>query len=420
MDMSFFAFGVNHESAPVEVREAFELTEASVRELYQTANLRRGVEWILLSTCNRTEVWMYGTASDAGDIQSALLKHCGSWPSEYTFVCENKDAIRHILEVVSGLRSQILGDGQILSQVKSAYRLSAACSAVGPRMHRLIHAAFATAKRVISTTALGSGTPSVARTAVLTLRKQMENDQRSFRDLTVLVLGCGSMGVRVLKELGLDPPGTCYLANRTGSRAKVLAEKYGAVEIPWDLRHRFMAEADVVIVTTSAPEYVACASDFNEHGERRHTLIVDISVPRNVDPSLSEKPGFEVLNIDELSSSNGRNQVATRRDIDRARAICSQAVEEALGWEDERAAVELAVRVLEETFESIRRHEVERNIHRFTAQDHEHVERLTRSIIQKLLAIPIVQLKKMTNGQADLTQRLELLSSLFDRGNCEE
>ncbi|HUF10053.1 MAG TPA: glutamyl-tRNA reductase [Rhodothermales bacterium] len=419
MKESFFATGMNHGSAPVEVREAFELSDASIRDLYAAASLRSGVEWMVLSTCNRTEAWLHGKASDLVDVQNALKSHCGSWPEDHTFLYEGEEAIRHIVEVVSGLRSQVLGDAQILSQVKSAYRLSSSSSAVGPRLHHLMHLAFATAKRVISSTALGSGAHSVAGAAVATLRAHLAAEERALGDLSVLVLGCGKMGVRTLKELMRQPPAACFLANRTESRAAAVGDKYGALVMPWDRRLEAIEKADVVFVATGAPGHVVSRGDFGTDGPGR-TIFVDVSVPRNVDPDLAQERGVVILNIDELTKPSDAERRAVRRDLDTAREICRMTAREAVGWQQERKAVEPAVHVLQEAFESVRRREVERNIHRFADEDREQVERLTRSIMQKLLAIPIVRLKGMSNGEAELVRSLEVLGSLFDRGDCGE
>ena len=419
MKESFFATGMNHGSAPVEVREAFELTDASIADLYAAANLRSGVEWMVLSTCNRTEVWLHGKASDIVDVKNALKSHCGGWPEDHSFLYEGEEAIRHIVEVVSGLRSQVLGDAQILSQVKAAYRLSSSSSAVGPRLHHLMHLAFATAKRVISSTALGSGAHCVAGAAVATVRAHLAAEGRALADLSVLVLGCGKMGVRTLKELMRQPPAACYVANRTESRAAAVGDRHGALVVPWDRRFEAIEKADVVFVSTGAPGHVVSRGDFGTGGPGR-TIFVDVSVPRNVDPDIAQERGVEILNIDELTKPTDAERQAVRRDLDTAREICRMSAREALGWQEERKAVEPAVHVLQEAFESVRRREVERNLHRFTDEDREQVERLTRSIMQKLLAIPIVRLKSLSNGEAELVRSLELLGTLFDRGDCGE
>ena len=420
MRTSFLALGLNHQSAPVDVREAFELTEPAIREMYSSISLAPGSEIVLLSTCNRTEAWLYGTRSDAETVRTAFEARAGDWPSQFTFLYEHEEAIRHILEVVSGLRSQILGDGQILSQVKAAYRLSHQCECAGPHLHRLMHAAFANAKLVISSTALRSGAPSVAKAAVDAVRERISFQERRFSDLTILVLGCGGMGIRVLKELASNPPARCFVTNRTDRKADLAAEKYGAIAVPWAQRNALLGQVDIVFVATGAPEFVVTSTDFPDTGSNRGTLVVDISVPRNVDPVLGDRSGIELFNIDELSTVNSTDRSARRRDIEKAQGICNLAVAGALKFEEERSAVEPAVCLLQETFESIRRREVERNIHRFAPQDQEHVDRLTRSIMQKVLAIPVVRIKRMANGETDLTERLELLRLLFDRSECEE
>ena len=418
--VSYFAFGLNHKSAPVSIRESFEMNEDKVRQLYRMTQLPAGTESIVLSTCNRTEVWLYGAASSVIDMQSNIETLCEPWPGEHAFTYENEEAIRHVFEVTSGLRSQVLGDAQILSQVKDAYRLAATCEKVGPRLHRLMHTAFATAKRVISTTALGTGGTSIARTAVGTLSDRIGKDNGSSDQISVLVLGGGDMGGRVLKELGNHPLATCFICNRTAERAEKLASRYGATTVPWEQRTEVAAEVDVVFATTGAEFPVITRPDFEQVTLDGPTLFIDISVPRNIDPDVVEIPGISIVNIDQLPIANGNGKNPVRRDLGQALKICDEALREVLGWESETRAVELAVRMLDQTFEAIRYREVERNIHRFSPKDHGNVDRLTRSIIQKLIAIPIVRLKAMVNSDEDLSERLELLGHLFDRGDCEE
>ncbi len=418
--ISYFAFGLNHKSAPVSIRESFEMNEDKVRELCKLTQLPAGTEYIVLSTCNRTEVWLYGAASSVIDIQSAIEALGEPWPGEYAFAYENEEAIRHVFEVTSGLRSQVLGDAQILSQVKNAYRLAASCETVGPRLHRLMHTAFAAAKQVITTTAFGSGGTSIARTAVNTLTDRIGSENGSSGAISVLVLGGGNMGARVLKELENHPSATRFICNRTAERAEKLASRYGATIVPWEERSTVAAQVDVVFATTGAESPVITRSDFERVPSSGPTLFIDISVPRNIDPNVAEIPGTSIVNIDQLSTNNGNGKNPVRRDLGRALKICDEALREVLSWETETRAVEPAIRLLHQTFEAIRYREVERNIQRFNPEDHGNVDRLTRSIVQKLIAIPIVRLKAMANSDDDLAERLELLSHLFDRGDCEE
>jgi len=420
INKSYFAFGLNHKSAPVSVRESFEMNKDKVGQLYELTQLPSGTECIVLSTCNRTEVWLYGAASSVVDLQSSIETFCNPWPDEHAFAYENEEAIRHIFEVTSGLRSQVLGDAQILSQVKDAYRLAAACETVGPRLHRLMHTAFATAKQVINTTALGSGGTSIARLAVETLTNRIGNNNGTSKTISVLVLGGGNMGARVLKELENHPSAACFICNRTSGRSEKLAAQYEATNVPWAERSLVAAKVDVVFAATGADSPVITRQDFEQVSLSSPTLFIDISVPRNIDPSIAEIPGTSIVNIDQLSTKNGNGKSPVRRDLNRALKICDEALREVRSWENETQAVEPAIRVLHQTFEAIRYQEVERNIHRFNAQDHDNVDRLTRSIMQKLIAIPIVHLKAMANSNKELAERLELLGHLFDRGDCEE
>jgi glutamyl-tRNA reductase len=238
-------------------------------------------------------------------------------------------------------------------------------------------------------------------------------------ELSILVLGCGAMGTRILKELASLSTAATWVANRSPERAERAAERHGATAVAWEDRLEYARHADVVFATTGADGFVIEKKDLVGNAPTASTLLIDISVPRNVDPAIAELKGYAVVNIDELrSGENG--QAGVRRNIGRAEKICDEAVREALGWEHQTRAVEPAVRTLTDTFESIRGREVERNIHRFPTEQQQDVERLTRSIMQKLIAIPIVRLKAMAESEGDLVTRIEVLNSLFDKGDCEE
>ncbi len=418
--MPYFVFGLNHETAPVAVREAFEFSNETLSRLYAGATVPRRTEWLVLSTCNRTEVYVHGTHKDVAVVRRAIDAECGPWPEPMAFEYEGEAAVTHIIEVVAGLRSQSLGDSQILAQSKEAYRLAVAAENLGPWMHRLMHGAFAAAKRTITETGLGLYGASVARSAIQTALSRLEIETRSQNSLTALVLGGGNMGSLLIRELAMRSPLQCYVANRTRSRARQLAAKFEFEDIDWENRIRCASEVDIVFVTTGASEFVLTEKLLSQTSPQTQTLIVDIAVPRNVEPSISNLPGYDVLNIDALLGPRGSGNSTLSKDLAEARAICSNAVQGIMDWANRHLAVQPAIQTLHETFEAVRRREVERNLHRVAESEHENVERLTRSIMQKLLAIPIVHLKTMAAGDADFASRIAFLNEVFDRSHCED
>ncbi len=418
--MDYFAFGINHRTAPVEIREAFEYDAESLERLYAAVGQLKGAEWLVLSTCNRTEVYLHGQPRHAARLREAISGRAGAWPADRAFEYRGREAVVHVLEVVSGIRSQILGDGQILNQVKGAYRIASTAGTLGPWMHRLMHTAFATAKEIITETGFGASGASVARAA---LDRALETSASVAPDGTVrtgLLLGRGTMIQLVLKEAAGRQDVRFLVSNRTDSAARELAATHGAGVVPWAERHEAASRVDFVIAGTGSFEPVLHAAELPARNASRPVLLLDISVPRNIDPSADALPGYRVLNIDQVVGHDPDGGAAVESKLAAARARCEAAADGVVAWEGQHDTLQPAIHTLYDTFEAVRRREVDRNLHRFDASQHEQIDRLTRSIMQKLLAIPVVRLKTMAASEMDLAGRVEILNSLFARVACEE
>ena len=248
--MTFHAFGLNHETAPVAVREAFALDEAAQRRLYGLLRLSPSAEVILLSTCNRTEVYLFGYESDVVSVQATLSASAGTpWPAAHAFDLEDEAAVLHVLRVTSGLRSQVLGDEQILAQMKGAYRVAVDEERIGSVLHRLMHTAFRTAKRVRTETGLSEGAASISGLAVRAARLHFEQQGTSLAGRRVLLLGTGEMGLVALKTLASEGA-VLTVANRSRDRAEAAADAVRADVLDWADRHVAAAAADLVLVAS--------------------------------------------------------------------------------------------------------------------------------------------------------------------------
>ena len=422
--MTFFAFGLNHEMAPVQVRERFALDEAAARQLYRhfwAAGIR---DLVLLSTCNRTEVYLFGTERDAAAVQSALsLQARQPWPEAFGFHHEDEAAVRHVLHVVCGLRSLVLGDAQILAQAKDAYRLADEEACVGAVVHRLMHAAFRAAKRVINETALTSGAATVSGIAVAAARTHVEAAGGSgLQGRRALVVGAGQMGRLALQALAKDG-GLAGLAvtNRSAERAQAAAEVIGADVVRWEDRYEAVRAADVVIVATAAEEPVLRAAEMPPRmSGAADALLVDIAVPRNVEPSVDALPGYTVIDLDALNARLVHVEAVRRREVPRAEHICEELLGDFTTWFFHQQALQPTIHAIRDTFERIRLQEIERHRHRFAEGSEEELDRLTRSIMQKLLAIPVVRLKGVDPESTDFGRGVKLLHALFSRPACED
>ena len=422
--MTFFAFGLNHHTAPVKVRERFALDEAAARQLYQhfyAAGIR---DLVVLSTCNRTEVYLFGTERDAAAVKSAIsLQARQPWPEEASFHHEDEEAVRHVLRVVCGLTSLVLGDAQILSQTKDAYRLADDEDCVGAVLHRLMHTAFRAAKRVINETALTSGAATVSNVAVAAARAHFEAlGGGGLRGRRALLVGAGEMGRLALQALAKDGSlAGLAITNRSPERARLAADAIGADVVAWADRYEAAGEADVVIVATAADEPVLRAAAMPPRkGGEADALLIDIAVPRNVEPAVDALPGYAVIDLDTLNARLVRVEAARRGEVPRAEGICEELLADFTTWFFHQQALQPTIHAIRDTFERIRVQEIERHQHRFAEGEQKELDRLTRSIMQKLLAVPVVRLKRVDPESMDFGRGIKLLHALFDRPGCED
>lgn len=418
--MTFYAFGVNHLQAPVELREAFALNEESKRELHRTVRLRPDSELILLSTCNRTEAYLYGSLDDVEVVKRSLCSSAGrSWPHAQAFKLQDEDAVRHILEVAAGLKSLVLGDAQIFSQLKEAYRIAVEEERVGTTMHRLMHTAFRVAKRVVNETDLSTGAASVpfvaVEAAVHSLSSRLDLQVDTLRGL---VVGCGSMARLAVEALRSTGVSAITLTNRSEVRGRDVAARAGTAFVEWESRHESSTQHDIVIVATSAEAPVILATELSSW-DGGTTTFVDISVPRNVEPGVKEL-GYTVIGLDELDTRPVETESIRRTEVPEARRIVHEMLGEFVSWVFHHQALQPVIQTIADTFETIRVNEVDRHHQRLSDVDRLELDRITQSIIQKILAVPVVRLKSVEPESIDFAQGIRLLHALFRRGECED
>jgi len=412
--MKFHALGLNHEQASVEKTDVFALDADQQEALYDRLILSEEAEVVLLSTCNRTEAYLYGRDADVRRIEAGLADAARRpWP-EKAFHHVDEAAVRHVLHVTAGLNSMVLGDQQILAQVKEAYQRAVDAGQVHSVMHRLLHTAFRAAKRVYSETGLSRGAASVSTASVEMARRYFDRRDaiRSLSQVRVLLVGAGKMGRLALKSLQSDCPASIAVTNRSRERADEVAEDYGGRVVPWEDRHEVLPEVDLVLVATGAPDPVIHSEALPELNASRDRLLVDIARPRNVEPSVDDRRGYRVLDLDDLQEWTQSVRERRSTAIPEAEAICEDLLSDFVTWVFHQQALQPAIQAIRETFDSIRQQEVDRHAHR-TDMDRQEVEQLTKSIMQKLLAVPIVRLKNVDPNSIDFVQGVKLLHALF-------
>lgn len=404
--MRLVMIGINHDTAPVEVRERLAFDRTACEETLEELLARPDVAGaVLLSTCNRTELYAR-QAEGAGPLPAfaaSLIREliriasAGGLDPALFQTRLNDDAVRYICRVTAGLESMMKGESQILAQVKDAYRIACGVRGCDAVLHRLLHSAFRVGKRARAATDIGVGAMSVGLAAV-----QLAQDVfGELHDRSVLVTGAGEIAALAASHLA-NRGATLVVANRTEDRARALAEKFGGKVAPFEQLSQAIAGVDLVITSTSAAKHLITEAMMLDIGSGRPALMIDLAVPRNVDPAVAAIDGVSLYDIDSLRTVVDRN-------LDRRSAAVPQ-VEDLINEEAEAFGRRLKSLELVPTIqdmisvvETIRRNEIERVAGHFSAEQLEQIDKLTRSIVKKILHHPITSLREShANGGEDV------------------
>ncbi|HEV8225673.1 MAG TPA: glutamyl-tRNA reductase [Methylomirabilota bacterium] len=417
-----FVAGLSHRTAPIAVREQLVVDEDKLREILADLTGRGTcAEVMILSTCNRVEV--YGVAEVAGEARGAAFRQMGahrgiglSTLEPLLYSMDGAEAVHHAFRVASSLDSMVLGEPQILGQVKDAFALAQSCRTVGPVLHSLMSQAFAVAKRVRSDTEVGRHAVSVSFAAVELARKIFDGlDGRS-----VLLVGAGEMGelaARHFQDQGMLP---LFVANRTAGRAQALARDLAGTAVPFEELASVMGQVDIVITSTAAREIIVTAAEVARvlPGRRgRPLFFIDISVPRNVDPAVNDLENVFVYDVDDLRSVVEANLRERKRQAQQAESLVEREVTK---FADRLRSLEVVPTIvsLREKLEEIRRAELGRTLARLPGADEvtrQALEALSQGIVNKILHAPTVKLRD--SSKAGHGHRwMEVISELFGLG----
>jgi glutamyl-tRNA reductase len=395
--------GVSHHSTPVALREGLALDDAAAAELGQ--RLLKQVpglaECALVSTCNRVEVIGFGdrVAGDPSSIVGSLQNGrplADDQLRSHVYMHEDRDAVRHLFRVASSLDSMVVGEPQILGQVKSFYDAAVRAGTAGAILHRVFHKAFSAAKRVRSETGIGSRNVSVSSVAVELATQIFE----SLSEKTALVIGAGKMAelaARHFRERGI---GGLMFANRTFDRGVELARELHGTTVPFEELGRYLPMADVVIGSTAATEFLLTEAHVQEALRLRGyrpTFLIDLGVPRNFDPRINDLRNAYLYDIDDLEGVIGANREERGREATRAEAIVSAEVESFWRWFENLEVVPTIVG-LRDKAERIRRGEVDRtlgSLKHLGDEERKSIEAMAEAIVNKLLHEPIARLKRI-------------------------
>lgn len=387
---AYTVVGVNHWKAPVDVREKFNMSNEESEALLDGAE-REGIQGlVVISTCNRTEIF----AQDASphDLVRLLTTYSRGTLKEfrsYGFEFQGQKAVKHLFKVATGLDSQILGDLQIVKQVKEGYRLSTQKQMVDGTLHRLMQHLFRAHKRSRTETSLGDGAATIAYAAVKFATRTFDN----LADRSVLLVGTGKIGKVTCKNLLNLGVRKITLVNRTRERAEMIADRLDVEVAGMEALPEQLAQADLVIVATGASEPVVTLGQMEIAGkDPRYRMMLDLSVPRNIDPKVGELPFVDLANIDMLSDVTNKAHQRRQKEV----PLVKQIIEEELGqfglWLREQRVVP-TIKALVRKFDRIREEEVEFFRNRLSETDVEKVENLTRRIVNKIAAYSIEHLR---------------------------
>jgi len=409
---SLVLLGINHTTAPIEVRERLAIAPADLAQATRTLLRHPGIrEGLIVSTCNRIEILTTQDPKDSAgtDPQANLprfLEEYFSVPAStftpHLYEFREQDAVRHLFRVASSLDSMVVGEPQILGQVKESYAAAREVGAVSTTLEGLLQRAFTVAKRVRTETEIGSSSVSIASVAVDLARKIFG----SLNGKTVLLVGAGKMSELAARHLIQHGAANILVANRTQARAEHIAAEFLSSNcttaiIPWDQLHDQAGRADIVITSTGSPEKIF----FRSHGQQllqrrrnRPMFFIDIAVPRDVDPQMNQVEGCFVYDIDDLQQVAQANLADRSREAAEAESIVSREVDKYQKRLSARDAVP-AILALQQNAEQVREAELTRTLTKLastglTPAQQTAIEALTRSLTAKLLHPQLVALRK--------------------------
>lgn len=385
--------GISHKTAPVSVRESFAFAPEELAE----ALPRFGGPCVLLSTCNRTEVYLAAHHSiTAGSVVALMheLKGTPDVPQEAFYHLTDKDAARHLFRVAAGAESMVIGESEILGQVRDAFEAATAAHTHNAVLARLFHTAIRTGRRARSQTRIARNAVSVSSTAVALARRTLGD----LSSTTTLVVSAGEAGKLAARSLADQGASRLLVTNRTPGRAKGLAAELGGEAVPYSRLSAAMAEADIVISSSAAPGYLIGPRETkkalaNRNG--RPILLIDIAVPRDVDPAVRELPNVHLYDIDDLQKEVERNRNSRRQELVKVDRIIDEELRRWSGWMRARGVVP-TVAALRSRADELLEAEVQRTMKRLpdlTPKQKKGMEAMANALMKKLLHDPIDRLK---------------------------
>jgi len=414
MQTKFRVVSLSHKSAPVHIRELISLDEAAIQRLLLKLKEFFSVsDALILSTCNRTEVYY----SHELDLSVELVKLIGmergladaiSYLDYFEVLNEEKETLSHLFRVSMGLEAQVVGDIQISNQVKRAYQAAADLELAGPFLHRLMHTIFFTNKRVVQETAFRDGAASLSYATI----ELIESLTQNIFQPRILVIGLGEIGEDVAKNMVHLPTAQIKITNRTQSKAEQIGIPLGFEVIPFEACQTAMEEADVVVCSVRMQEPFITKTLVESFSIPSFKVFIDLSVPRSIETSLEELPGVVLYNVDNIRSKATAALQNRLNAVPSVEVILQESIEEFGNWQKEMV-VSPTIQKLKQSLEQIRKEELSRYLKNVDEKEFVLIDKITKSMMQKVLKVPVVQLRAACQRD-EAAEMIELITDLFD------
>ncbi len=414
MQNNFRAVTISHKTAPIDIRELMALGNDQISHLLSYFKEFGDIsEALILSTCNRTEVYYQSGENKSAEIIRLIglendVDNIGQYEKYFTDLDDHQQTVQHLFNVAIGLEAQVVGDLQISNQVKRAYQSSADAGLAGPFLHRLMHTIFFTNKKVIQETSFRDGAASVSYVTA-----EMVKDLASeIINPTVLVLGLGEIGEDVCRNLMDAGFEHIYITNRTAHKAEQLAAECGFGTIPFNEAVSKLNQADVIISSIAKEEPFITAQMVENLNILGYKYFFDLSVPRSIEDEVDNVAGALLYNIDDIKSKANAALEKRIKAIPRVKEIIKESIAEFSTWSNEMV-VSPTINKLKGALEEIRKEEIARFLKGTDLKQAKMVDKLTKSMMQKIIKLPVLQLKAACKrGEAETL--IDVLNDLFD------
>ncbi|TFV92376.1 glutamyl-tRNA reductase [Algoriphagus kandeliae] len=414
MQVKFNAFSLSHKTAPVQIRELIALDDQAIHSIHlKLKEIFNLTEVLILSTCNRTEVYYSHDENINEEIIKLIglekgISDVGNYLEYFELFQNDAAAIEHLFRVSVGLEAQVVGDIQIANQVKRAYQTSVDLDMAGPFLHRLMHTVFFSNKRVVQETAFRDGAASLSYATIELIETITSNTYQP----RILLIGLGEIGEDVAKNMIYLPDSKVMISNRTLSKSEAIAAEMGFKVIPFENVEEAIDEADVIVSSIQRNEPFITKELISKYNIQSYKLLVDLSVPRSIETTVEEVPGVILYNVDNIRSKASEALDNRLASIPKVENIIKEAIRDFQDWKKE-TMVSPTINKLKQSLEQIRLEELSRYMKNASEEEYAVMDKITKSMMQKVLKVPVIQLKNACRRD-EAEEMIEIISDIFD------